>query len=789
MRQYKQNLPSSQRNTQSSGFKYVLLLFAGFVIVIVFLLIFLEPRKARDPSRHSHTTTLPTFEIERNDINSSSSSSSVNTRGIGDDDPLSILSPSATCPVGSTYYPEVDECIRNIFWPDPVDTSLQDISVAPCSDFYQYACGAFNQDPQNSGQDATFKHLYDSNQKIVREIISSVVDTDPSSKLTLFYTSCVREDVSSVTTDSVTIESTLFSMIEQRLRTLYDVSFVMGMLQKYDTVLPLELSFELDPKNADIFVPLLKQGGIFATSVSDLNTQEHFLSIFQRFKRYTHEKDAANMARSVIEIEKDIASRFSDTSAKNIIEYIPIYESSDRVIDWRRVFADSYDSYFNLTAFFLGARPASISYTDWTDALFQTHLWCHTSLYIRQMSDVIKSHSLSAWKHYFKHALIFHLIDDGAPHIDPGSHYAFHREYDSQHALPWRKIRRFLAITDTASRDRKEECVFQTQAYLPVILDNYFVHSELDPLSRAAAKDVVEFVRDTFISLIPRMNIFARQSKSIIDKAVQKIRATTIHIGTPDAWPVDRSDLDISPDSFYQNIITIRQYHMEQNYKLFVKHMKTRERVTSSELIDGLLTVANGVFQHQLNTITLNAGLLRPPVFSRLYDNVAKFARLGYLVAHELAHAIDDNGSHFSASGSIDKWFTVDASIQSCLISLYSVTTPQGNQQDGRKTLQENFADSLGFLVAYQAFLRYQEVYGFTTTVDQQQEFYLAFSQLYCENLSNDEELRILNSFSHSLGSVRVNSIISQSKDFNSVWHCPASIIAASQQSCIYLLK
>jgi predicted metalloendopeptidase len=636
------------------------------------------------------------------------------------------------------------------------------------------------------GQDATFKHLYNNNQKIVRDIITSVVLSDPSSKLSVFYNSCLRENVDIVTADSILVEKTLFAMIDNNIKSINDISFMMGVLQKYDTVLPLELSFELDPKNADILVPLLKQGGLFASSPLDIDTQEHFLSIFQRFQKYIRDKDARFMAKSVVDIEKSLAAIFSDTAARNIVEYIPVYESSDRIIDWRRFFS-SFDSAFNLTAFFLGARPASIPSNLWMDSLYQSHLWCHTSLYIKQLSDVIRSHSIASWQNYFKHALLFHLVDDGAPHIDPGSHYAFHREYDSQHSLPWRRIRRFLSITDSPSTNRSSECIFQTQAYLPVILDNYFVHSELDSLSRASAKDVVEFIRTTFINIIPRLSLFRNKGFEVINYAIQKIRSTVIHIGTPDSWPIDRSDLILTPSSFYENIIRIRQYHMEQNYKLFVNHIQSRDPVTPDELFDGLLTVANGVFQHQLNAITLNAGLLRPPIFSRLYDNIAKFARLGYLVAHELAHAIDENGSHFSATGSIYSWYTLDSSVKSCLISMYSVTTPRGNSQDGKRTLQENFADTVGFIVAYEAFLSYQTTYGFPVTVDQQQEFYLAFSQLYCESLSQEEELRVLKSFSHSIGSVRVNSLVSQLSDFSSVWQCPLSFLPNPFSPCIYL--
>lgn len=133
----------------------------------------------------------------------------------------------------------------------------------------------------------------------------------------------------------------------------------------------------------------------------------------------------------------------------------------------------------------------------------------------------------------------------------------------------------------------------------------------------------------------------ARQIRPFEERAADKVLSIDVMAGTPDNWPIDRSNLKISDDSHADNILRIQRFHQE----LMVKTMCADCDVSPEALFDYPLNWVNAYFQHQLNTIVINAGIMKPPVFSALYSELGQMARLGVIVGHETGHSIDMTGS------------------------------------------------------------------------------------------------------------------------------------------------
>lgn len=75
--------------------------------------------------------------------------------------------------------------------------SAMDQSVAPCTDFFQYACGTWNRMhviPEDKGSVSTFEVLADQLLVILKQLIekpSNALDNDATLKAKLFYKSCM----------------------------------------------------------------------------------------------------------------------------------------------------------------------------------------------------------------------------------------------------------------------------------------------------------------------------------------------------------------------------------------------------------------------------------------------------------------------------------------------------------------------------------------------------------------------------------------------------------------------
>lgn len=663
---------------------------------------------------------------------------------------------------------------------------MQDEDADPCVDFFQYACGSFARDQRNQGTDATFRHLYQSNREVLHTIVRRVAEQQEpdESRVSAFYHSCVQHQ-------DHDLRSPTFALLLQRIDALQSYAqlpALMGKLQLYDTILPIELSFELDPLRGRRLIPLLQQGGLFVEEPAQLHTAAHADQVAKRMQRlFPKASESAKRAKHVVLIEQSLAAIRYETSASNLIEYVlesDQFEKHDLVDDWSATLSDSMTlSGFNLTLFLESARPADYSERRWLWALHACPLWVRALSYMERFAPLVRTHSLSAWRNYLRHAILFHLVNDGAPRIDPSTHYAYHRSYDARYSLPWQRPRRFLFV-DSAAVEAQEECVFVTEAYLPVLLDNYFLSAELDADTRTAAAAIAERVRTQFLKLLhDRFRYLTDEERSVAER---KLKGVHFQIGAPDKWPLDRSDLRLDPESFSENVLRVRYYHVCATYKLFASHLveEADSKLDPDELFDGLVSVANAFYQHQLNTVTVNAGLLQPPVFSRLYDDVAQMARLGVFLAHELAHSIDRIGANFDADGALRPWLgsTARGEFQArmqCFVNLYDRRTSLGNQHDGVKTLNENVADITGFRVAWDSLFhddqsassRYQQS-AVVTAVDRKREFFLAYAQLYCESLNAKQERQMISRHTHATGSMRVNNVVMQHEEFADTWQC-----------------
>jgi len=166
------------------------LLFAAAVIVILFIVVPI-------PDSWIHDVVGPRTHPDAH-ASSSSHSPSGPTPRINKRDTVEVAA-SLSCAVG--HHASEDTCVRNTYFPDPYDSSMVDASVDVCDSPYKANCGAYNQDALNAGTHAVFTHLRALSVAASEEIIHQELENSPhgmSNPVKDFYDSCVSAETSAI---------------------------------------------------------------------------------------------------------------------------------------------------------------------------------------------------------------------------------------------------------------------------------------------------------------------------------------------------------------------------------------------------------------------------------------------------------------------------------------------------------------------------------------------------------------------------------------------------------------
>jgi putative endopeptidase len=165
-------------------------------------------------------------------------------------------------------------------------------------------------------------------------------------------------------------------------------------------------------------------------------------------------------------------------------------------------------------------------------------------------------------------------------------------------------------------------------------------------------------------------------------------------------------------------------------------------------------------------------------MFSIDNDDALNYGSIGYVIAHELTHALDDQGRKYDKQGNVRQWWTsadIDAFNRRAgkLVEQFNNYSIVDMHVNGNLTLGENIADLAGIQIAYQAFQRTQQ-YNNGVNIDgytPQQRFFLAYARTWRVK-TTDEYLRLqIEHDPHAPSIARVNGPLSNMLPFYRAFH------------------
>lgn len=238
-------------------------------------------------------------------------------------------------------------------------------------------------------------------------------------------------------------------------------------------------------------------------------------------------------------------------------------------------------------------------------------------------------------------------------------------------------------------------------------------------------------------------------------KAVTKLNNIKINIGTN--YIKDFSsyyDFD-SNISLVKNIINLNKVVRAASYEML------DTTTTTNALPDYTFNAYYDVTSNSINILTGSTKVIKD--INNKYENLGS---IGFIIAHEISHAFDNNGSKFDENGLLSNWYTTSSQekyqeIQNQVIDYYNNYEIIHNvSNNGTRTIGENIAD-LGAMECITNILIKNNA-----NKKDYQTTYESFAKVWANNYS--KSTKVLQSLidTHSPNEIRVNGILSSTKKF-----------------------
>lgn len=237
----------------------------------------------------------------------------------------------------------------------------------------------------------------------------------------------------------------------------------------------------------------------------------------------------------------------------------------------------------------------------------------------------------------------------------------------------------------------------QAAQYVQSVMSDYLGQAYVDRYFSPEAKaDVEGMVQDILAVYRDRLQNLDWMSPATKEKAIRKLDTMQINIGYPDEWDDSLAKVEIlSVDqggSFFDNLVAMNQYRM-------TLLREYQEQGVDENLWPMSTYTVNAGYLFAANSITFPAGILQAPFYDVEASYEENLGKIGYVIAHEISHAFDNNGAKYDENGNAADWWTQEdyAAFQTLcekVVALYDgKEAAPGIPCNGALTLSENIAD------------------------------------------------------------------------------------------------
>jgi len=389
--------------------------------------------------------------------------------------------------------------------------------------------------------------------------------------------------------------------------------------------------------------------------------------------------------------------------------------------------------------------------------------------FFKAVNDQLNAVPLDDWKTYLRWRVL-DIYAPGLPKAFVDEDFEFNRKYmGGQKEI----------------EPRWKRCIRSTDRSLGMALGQLYVDKVFGPDNKARTVKMVQAIEQAMHSDVGQLTWMSDTTKQ---QAYVKLAAIVNNFGYPDTWR-DYSTVVVKRDDFAGNALRASAFETHRQYNKMEKPTDRKDWSMTPPTV-------NAYYRPPMNDINFPAGILQPPFYGMSMDDAVNYGGIGVVIGHELTHGFDDQGRKYDAEGNLKDWWTAEdgkafEERAKCTADEYSsfvaVKDDKGEVHvKGELTLGENTADNGGLKLAYMALTdiigntQVKPIDGYTP----QQRFFLAYGQIWCQNVTDQQARVSAITDPHSPGRWRVNGAVQNSAAFQEAFGCKAGQPMVRENAC-----
>ncbi|XP_071748069.1 uncharacterized protein [Lepeophtheirus salmonis] len=503
-----------------------------------------------------------------------------------------------------------------------------DTTADPCTDFFQYACGAWNRKhviPEDRSSISTFEVMADQLQIILKGLLEedhNEFDCEATLKVKNFYKSCMNICRSQ-------IERISDTPLVQAINGLggwpvvdpywtshnWTIERVIGILKKNFTLgIFIEEWVGPDDRNSSAHIIQIDQmtfglpsRDYFLLEESDRDLKAYHIymtevgALLGANKTYAYEQ-----FQNVIRFEKSIANisvpEHDRINTGAIYTKISLKDLKTEVpeINWN----DYFDTVMGIG--YIGDNEQIVSYS---------------MPYFKLLGKLLKQTDKKIIHNY----MIWRTVLELMPHLPP--------QYESTRA----EFRRVLLGVLTG-RIRWHKCVDWANKKMGMAVGALFIRDNFNYDSKEIALSMIHDIREAFNDLLEENEWMDEETRLV---AKDKANSMNERIGYPEyitnktRLNQEYENLSITPVNFLDNLFNILRFEASNNQrKLRLAVDKDKWQTEPA--------VVNAFYNPNKNDIVFPAGILQPLFYSQHFPKSLNYGGIGVVIGHEITHGFDD---------------------------------------------------------------------------------------------------------------------------------------------------